>query len=160
MARPSQYRWDSRFTGATITRTNYLSFSIYTDNDQIYTFTVDNYPNDLTEDVTEIPSSISAFSWNISNFSTYLYHPEDGQLFEHRVGIQAHYTVNGEKNSSEISYLTVYPYSGVDELASGKQIANVRYYNLAGQEMAQPSGLTIQVTTFTDGTRTATKVIK
>ena len=29
-----------------------------------------------------------------------------------------------------------------------------------GQEVAQPSGLTIQVTTFTDGTRTATKVIK
>ncbi len=138
----------------------YLSFSVYTDDDQIYTFTVDNYPNDLTEDVTEIPSSIFAFSWNISNSSTYLYHPENGQLFDHRVGIQAHYTVNGEKNSSEIVYITVYPYSGVDELMSGKQIADVRYYNLAGQEMAQPSGLTIQVTTFTDGTRTATKVIK
>ena len=36
----------------------------------------------------------------------------------------------------------------------------MRYFNLAGQEMAQPNGMTIQVTTYTDGTRTATKVIK
>ncbi len=42
----------------------------------------------------------------------------------------------------------------------GKEIADVRYYNLAGQQVTQPSGLTIQVTTYTTGTRTATKVIK
>ena len=63
------------------------------------------------------------------------------------------------KNASGMVYKEVYP-TGVDELTAGKQVANVRYYNLAGQEMAQPSGMTIQVTTFTDGTRTAAKVIK
>ena len=52
------------------------------------------------------------------------------------------------------------PSSSVNEMNAGKQVANVRYFNLAGQEMAQPSGMTIQVTTFTDGTRTATKVMK
>lgn len=56
--------------------------------------------------------------------------------------------------------LKTYKRTGVDELNAGKQISGVRYYNLAGQEMAQPSGMTIQVTTYTDGTRTATKVIK
>jgi lipopolysaccharide assembly outer membrane protein LptD (OstA) len=95
-------------------------------------------------------------SWGISGASNYR------KRYKYSGSFLASYqnTVNGEKNSSEISYLTVYPYSGIDELASGKQIANVRYYNLAGQEIAQPSGLTIQVTTYTDGTRTATKVIK
>ena len=37
---------------------------------------------------------------------------------------------------------------------------NVRYFNVAGQEMAQPNGLTIQVTTYTDGTTSAVKVVK
>ena len=64
------------------------------------------------------------------------------------------------KNASDIVYLEVFPVSGVDELNSGKQIADVRYFNMAGQEMKQPSGLTIQMITFTDGTRTAAKVIK
>ena len=86
---------------------------------------------------------------------------ENGQLFDYRVGIQAHYTIDGVKNSSDIVYLDVYPMpSEASEVVTGKQIANVRYFNLAGQEMAQPSGMTIQVTTYTDGTTTAAKVIK
>ena len=137
----------------------YLSFSIYTDNDQLYTFKASDYPNDLTEDLTEIPSSIFFNSWDISSYSSYLYYDE-APLFNHQVGIQVHYTIDGVKNSSDIVYLVVYPDTGVDELNAGKQIAGVRYYNLAGQEMAQPSGLTIQVTTYSDGTSTATKVFK
>ena len=39
-------------------------------------------------------------------------------------------------------------------------MAGVRYFNVPGQEMAQPSGLTIQVTTYTDGTTSALKVVK
>ena len=50
--------------------------------------------------------------------------------------------------------------TGIDELMSGKSIATVRYFNMAGQEMQQPSGMTIVVTTYTDGTTTATKVMK
>ena len=48
----------------------------------------------------------------------------------------------------------------VEEVMAGKTVANVRYYNVAGQEMAQPSGMTIQVTTYTDGTTAAVKVVK
>ncbi len=139
-----------------------MSYSIYTDNDQIYTFRVSDFPSDLTEDVTEIPSSIFYNSWNLSSYSAYLYYDE-APLFTHQVGIQVFYTIDGVKNASEIVYLEVFPQedpSSVNELTGGKQVANVRYFNLAGQEMAQPSGMTIQVTTFTDGTRTATKVIK
>ena len=137
----------------------YLSYSIYVDEDQIYTFRANDFPAELTEDVTEIPSSIFFNSWNLSTYGAQLYFDEP-PLFTHQVGIQVFYTIDGVKNASDIVYLEVFPISGVDELNAGKQIADVRYFNLAGQEMAQPNGLTIQVTTYTDGTTTATKVIK
>lgn len=137
----------------------YLSYSIYTDNDQIYTFRASDFPNELTEDATEITSSVFYNSWNLSTYGVSLYYDEP-PLFYHRVGIQVFYTIDGVKNASDIIYLEVFPPSSVDEQITGKQVANVRYFNVAGQEMAQPAGLTIQVTTFTDGTTTATKVIK
>ena len=43
---------------------------------------------------------------------------------------------------------------------TGKTVANVRYYNMAGQEVAQPQGMAIKVTTYTDGTTSSVKVIK
>ena len=137
----------------------YLSYSIYTDDDQIYTFRASDFPDELTEDVTEIPSSVFYNSWNLSSYGAYLYYDE-APLFTHQVGVQVFYTIGREKNASDIVYLEVYPNTGVDELNAGKQVADVRYYNIAGQEMAQPNGLTIQVTTYTDGTRSTTKVIK
>lgn len=95
----------------------------------------------------------------MSTYGVYLYYDE-APLFTHQVGIQVYYTINGERNASDIVYLEVFPDTGVDELNATKQIANVRFYNMAGQEMAQPSGMTIKVTTYTDGTRTAAKIIK
>jgi hypothetical protein len=50
--------------------------------------------------------------------------------------------------------------TGVDELVNGKNIAAVRYFNMAGQEMQKVEGVTIVVTTYTDGTTSAVKVIK
>jgi len=51
-------------------------------------------------------------------------------------------------------------YVGVDELNADKAVAGVRYFNMAGQEMQQAQGLTIVVTTYTDGTTSAVKVMK
>ena len=48
----------------------------------------------------------------------------------------------------------------VDEVAAGKTVAGVRYFNVAGQEMQEANGMTIVVTTYTDGTTSAVKVIK
>ncbi|MBQ6079521.1 MAG: hypothetical protein IJK93_04490 [Muribaculaceae bacterium] len=41
-----------------------------------------------------------------------------------------------------------------------KVVAGVRYYNIMGQEMKEANGLTIIVTTYTDGSHSAVKVIK
>ena len=43
---------------------------------------------------------------------------------------------------------------------AGKTVAGVRYFNMAGQEMPQADGMTIVVTTYTDGTTSAVKVVK
>ena len=50
--------------------------------------------------------------------------------------------------------------TGIDEVINGKTVAGVRYYNMAGQEMQEANGMTIVVTTYTDGTTTAVKVMK
>ena len=50
--------------------------------------------------------------------------------------------------------------TAVNELTTGKTIARVDYYNVAGQRVDRPeSGVTLVVTTYTDGTRTTTKLI-
>jgi hypothetical protein len=51
-------------------------------------------------------------------------------------------------------------YTGVDELMNGKTVASTRYFNMAGQEMTEANGMTIVVTTYTDGTTSAVKVMK
>ena len=66
-------------------------------------------------------------------------------------------------NSDGEKYLVASPmpdYTGIDELLNGKTVAGVRYFNMAGQEMQEANGVTIVVTTYTDGTTSAVKVIK
>ena len=50
--------------------------------------------------------------------------------------------------------------TGINELVNGKTVAGVRYFNMAGQEMTEANGMTIVVTTYTDGTTSAVKVMK
>ena len=51
---------------------------------------------------------------------------------------------------------------GIEELVNDteKVVANVRYFNIMGQEMSEANGLTIIVTTYTDGSSNAVKVLK
>ncbi len=46
-------------------------------------------------------------------------------------------------------------YTGIEELNGDKAVAGVRYFNMAGQEMQEANGMTIVVTTYTDGTTSA-----
>ena len=51
--------------------------------------------------------------------------------------------------------------SGVEQIAPDKQVASIRYINVAGQESEMPfDGINIVVTTYTDGTSSTVKVIK
>ena len=140
-----------------------LTYSIFTDHDQVFTFDYDTYGvnNGFETDMTEIPYGYSGYDFYLRRVYFYRSNKEGFEpFFSWRIGIQVQYTVDGVRNTSDIVYLEVYPNSGVNEVNSGKQVANVRYYNMAGQQVAQPSGLTIQVTTYSDGTTSAVKVMK
>ncbi len=50
--------------------------------------------------------------------------------------------------------------TAVEELDANKTVAGVRYFNISGQEMQEANGMTIVVTTYTDGTTSTTKVLK
>ncbi len=75
--------------------------------------------------------------------------------------VEAYAVATGKLQSEDIAYeFVVAPMTGIEEMNADKQVAGVRYYNMAGQEMQQAEGLTIVVTTYTDGTTSAVKVIK
>ena len=57
-------------------------------------------------------------------------------------------------------YAAVAGYTDVNEMNADKAVAGVRYFNMAGQEMKEANGMTIVVTTYTDGTTSAAKVMK
>jgi hypothetical protein len=75
--------------------------------------------------------------------------------------VEAYAIADGKLASDPVAYeFYVSPFTGLSEVANGKAVAGVRYYNMAGQEMPQANGMTIVVTTYTDGTTSAAKVIK
>ncbi len=140
-----------------------LTYSIFTDEDQLFTFDYDTYGvnNGFDTDMTEIPYGYSGYDFYLRRVYFYRTNTGDNPMFEWRIGIQLNYTVDGVTNKSDIVYLEVYDKpSAVNELNEGKTVTGVRYYNMAGQQMAQPSGLTIQVTSYSDGTTSTAKVIK
>ena len=91
-----------------------------------------------------------------------LYGDTEGEIwFENngeKVRIEA-YAFIGDNRSDDVAYeFTVA--TALNELMGGKTVASTRYFNVAGQEMKQAEGLTIVVTTYTDGTTSAAKVVK
>ncbi|MBR4829934.1 MAG: hypothetical protein IKZ92_09060 [Muribaculaceae bacterium] len=68
-----------------------------------------------------------------------------------------------QTTGEEVGYTAYVAQGGpvsVDELNANKTVAGVRYFNMAGQEMQEANGVTIVVTTYTDGTTSAVKVMK
>ena len=143
----------------------HLSYSIFVDNGngaEMFTFPAEDYTYDLVDDITEVTYDLYNSAVDFRNYFCYFYRTnEEGfePLFTENIGIQVYYTVNGIRNASEIVWLYDID-TNVAEINAGKTVANVRYFNVAGQEMAQPNGMTIMITTYTDGTTSAAKVVK
>ena len=75
--------------------------------------------------------------------------------------IEAFALANGKVPSDDVQYwFVISPTISVNEVNGDKAIARVRYFNMAGQEMPEPDGMTIIVTTYTDGTTSTMKVMK
>ena len=78
------------------------------------------------------------------------------------VGVQSIYTAGGEVNRSDIAYVANPIPSGINEVGTGAQVVDTRYYDLTGRELpAAPStGLYLQRATYSDGTTATIKVVK
>ena len=86
---------------------------------------------------------------------------EEGAEGNYCVPVGFSYTLGvALKDGGYYVYAAVSKMTGVDEIANGKTVAGVRYFNMAGQEMQEANGMTIVVTTYTDGTTSAVKVMK
>ena len=84
---------------------DFLSYSIYTDNDQLFTFDAQTYAYDFEEDMTEIPYGFLGYDFGTNGVYFYRTNAEGYEpFFTERIGVQTHYTVNGVKNSSNIVY--------------------------------------------------------
>ena len=96
---------------------------------------------------------------NWGEYENVLHFTEDGFYC-----VEAFALADGKVPSDEIQYwFVISPYTSpnsVNEVNGDKAIACVRYFNMAGQEMPAPDGVTIIVTTYTDGTTSAIKVMK
>lgn len=138
-----------------------VSYSIYTDQDQLFTFDVATYgaANGFDEDMTEIPYGYSGEDFYLRRVYFYRTNSGDNPLLTWRIGIQTHYTVDGVRNSSDIVYLEVFP-TAIESVQSGKTVVNERYYNVAGQEITNLNGIAIKVTTYSDGSISTTKIVK
>lgn len=136
----------------------YLSYSVYNQGERII-FDADAY--NLPYDMDEIPYSEWSKGYPFSEYSIYFIPGMFDYDYYYGIilGLQVHYTVNGHKNSSDVYYFGFNPTS-TNEVPAEKSVSGVRYYNVMGQEIPAPEGLTIKVTTYTDGTKKTTKLVK
>lgn len=92
-----------------------VSFSIFTDNDQAFTFTPEMFPGQVNEPLTQFPYNSITDNGNIGNWDIHMHgltnEAEDGSepFFTWRIGLQTHYTNGAQTNSSDIVYMEVYP---------------------------------------------------
>ena len=125
-----------------------VTYSIFTDDDQLFTFDAETYYYDFTEDVTEIPYD----HWGSDVFTSaaFFYRTNAAgydRFFNNRIGIQVYYTVDGVKNASNIVYynLPTYPEYGVPANPTAD-----RWYDGGNERGYSKFNYTIATTT-TDG---------
>ena len=109
-----------------------FSYRIYMDDDQLFTFTTEDYgTSDIFADgdLTEIPLDYSDYIHFISWDGTRVYFKDsnldENRLFERRIGVQTIYIVDGVSNASEIVYVSVLAINGVVVDRAGNPLENV-----------------------------------
>lgn len=88
-----------------------LSFSIFIDNDhgaELFTFPAEDYTYDLYTDITEVDYNLYSSAVDFHNYYVYFYRTNTegyDPLYTKNIGIQAYYTVDGERGASNIAWL-------------------------------------------------------
>ena len=126
-ANPTSVKWTDRGDESGYSRLNFtlpdydidgnpinpewLSYSIFLDDDQLFTFDADTYSHNISEDITEVTYEVYSAGYDFYPYLVYFYRTNaEGYepFFNWRIGIQVYYTVDGVKNSSDIVYVEVF----------------------------------------------------
>ncbi len=127
--------------------TDDLYYIVYVDGEQ-WTFDADEYFLDATYE--EVP-------WGLSAYYIYNYGgcTREVDFFVEGIstlGVQSVYKYNGEETRSEIVTLDLEGDS-VASIDADKKVANVKYFDVAGREVANPAaGVVIKRVVYEDGT--------
>lgn len=93
------------------------TYSVYTDFDKLYVFTPELFAGESIElPATEIPHKYEGMNfdmWTV-HFPTSSQNPNN-RLCKWRIGIQTHYYIGEEKNSSDIIYWNVHKWGDLNE---------------------------------------------
>ena len=140
---------------------NKLYYNILLDGD-VFTFDPEFYIG-LPTYMTDIPYS---FEDNV-NFDIYISSNGRHTVYLYTtnfetVGVQGIYTAGDEVNRSEVAYVANPLPSGINEVGTGAQVVETRYYDLTGRELpaAPAKGLYLQRRTYSNGTSATIKVVK
>lgn len=139
---------------------NDLYYNVYY-NDSPYEFTPDLYKG-LPTAMTDIPYSFFDTNFDIyfsaSTKQSTIYFYDQGYA---KIGVQSVYCGGGERRVSKVVYVER-PQSGISDVASdARELKSVTYYNLAGQQIAEPAaGVCIKRMQYADGTTKTEKVVK
>ena len=98
--------------------------------------------------VTNYLPTNSSYVWNFH------YQYKTGAFYEDTDGTK-------KELLSKVTVYTKRGATGVDDVAAAKAVKGVKYFDLQGHESAEPfSGFNIEVTQYTDGTTSSTKVVR
>lgn len=127
------------------------------------------FTSDIRVNLPELAADVELWTMDGDQIGELVAPAEDGNYYSLDHSKTYVIVVDG-KYSQELSFTDMYTditvninkdMTAVDEINGQKAVANVAYYNLAGQMSQEPvDGVNIVVTTYTDGTRTTAKVIK
>ena len=148
---------------------NYQSYWYDLPEHRLPAFRTPYFTSDVRINMPELQADVELWTMDGDQVGELVTPAEDGNYYnlDHT---QTYVVVVDGKYTEEVSFVDMFSditinvqkdMTAVDEINGKKDVANVAYYNLAGQMSQQPvDGVNIVVTTYTDGTRTTAKVIK
>ena len=104
-----------------------VSFSLFTDNGQVFTFTPELFPGQVTEPITRFPYNGRTPNGNIGYSDMHiklsnLVDEGEEPMFTWRIGIQTYYTDGGQTSASDLLYMEVYP-----QLQEAKEVTGTSF---------------------------------
>lgn len=108
------YTLEAQFTGGEWTKLDpeKLTYSLFTDNDEIFVFTPEEFPDNFTEEVTEIPYRYAGYQFLVPEVH-FPHHSNitEGQerWFNWRIGMRANYRDGDQVTYSDIVYMEIFP---------------------------------------------------